>query len=620
MVSPASWNQLLRGMLDSLVGENVDLEPARIAFETTRGDFATRFAAAVQVMIAQLAKPEVVIDIPAHPEQLTKNDLEALVRPAAVGFLRSHPTKGELLGELERITRHQERRPSWVPLVDRHGNARPEYRDPSGAQGEGPRRPVVVRSFPELGEVTIHLPTDHDDRPELAMAPGGIGELEVVLHALLGTADEQGPRGEVRIDEMANEALVPDGERWWSTEPAQPVPAAQDPGVASELLATTATLAGLPVDDNTAAGAEAVITALSSAGDWRHSRHWLLDTSTPDDGTGFLGTATAAIAGWADEGKSGLVVYVYGGALHADEGLSAVPDPLHGYLLCATRSTGGGDALAAVHRLVLSCPGPHWCHRGGCPDLDFPEVTALLTPIVLAGQAAAATGGYDWARTAYRRLYGAGEGEGHVDTVLDRVETLLTGAGWVELGRTAWEGGLENTTLRRGLHCLTASYDPVTRQVRLADGRRELELTLDLLADEGVLIGSEGEERVDTGDDAVREWGTDLLTAAEDLLRGRITEPAHGGGPVQATLLGLHPHAEGDLRGPASSSLAEEQLTVLLRTIGAFQCGGGSQVAPGHRHRPLATASNSIQVSTASAARSPHSERDSSTAEGGPKP
>ncbi|MCC8251207.1 hypothetical protein [Saccharothrix luteola] len=97
MVSPASWNQMLLGMMDGLVGENVDLEPARIAFEATRGDFAARFAAAVQVMIARLAKPEVVIDIPEHPEQLSKNALEALVRPAVVGFLGSHPTKGELL-------------------------------------------------------------------------------------------------------------------------------------------------------------------------------------------------------------------------------------------------------------------------------------------------------------------------------------------------------------------------------------------------------------------------------------------------------------------------------------------------------------------------------------------
>jgi hypothetical protein len=68
-------------------------EPARIAFETTRGDFGARFAAAIEAQIVPLAKPEVVIDIPDRPEDLTKRELEDLVRPAEVGFLKSYPAK-----------------------------------------------------------------------------------------------------------------------------------------------------------------------------------------------------------------------------------------------------------------------------------------------------------------------------------------------------------------------------------------------------------------------------------------------------------------------------------------------------------------------------------------------
>jgi len=37
-------------MADALVGRKADLEPAKIAFEATRGDFAARFTAAVEAL------------------------------------------------------------------------------------------------------------------------------------------------------------------------------------------------------------------------------------------------------------------------------------------------------------------------------------------------------------------------------------------------------------------------------------------------------------------------------------------------------------------------------------------------------------------------------------------
>jgi hypothetical protein len=147
MMGPAANNDLLLAMLTTLAGADVDVEPARIAFETTGRDFAARFAAAIEAQIARLAKPEVVIEIPDRPEDLTKRELEDLVRPAEVRFLKSYPTKTDLLEHLELIKRRQERRPAWVPMVDRAGRPIPATRRPRTPMGVidqlGPRTPEV---------------------------------------------------------------------------------------------------------------------------------------------------------------------------------------------------------------------------------------------------------------------------------------------------------------------------------------------------------------------------------------------------------------------------------------------------------------------------------------------
>jgi hypothetical protein len=134
-----------------------------------------------------------------------------------------------------------------------------------------------------------------------------------------------------------------------------------------------------------------VATALESAGDWRHSPRWLLDAWDPGDDASTLATARAAIAGWADEGRSGLIVYVYGGALHGTEGLIGVPGPLHSYLLCVSRSADGADTVDTVdtaHRVILSCPGENWCHRGGCPEAGFLEAPRCSHRSLLPGMPA----------------------------------------------------------------------------------------------------------------------------------------------------------------------------------------------------------------------------------------
>ncbi|WP_189239481.1 hypothetical protein [Planomonospora parontospora] len=569
MLSAYSQNDVLLSMMDALVGDGVDLESARKAFESTKGDFAAKFTAAVQARFAQMVRPELFIDIPERPEVLRKADLEALVRPAVDGFLRSHPTRDELLAQADRIRWRQERRPPWIPRLDRHGEPISEPQPGSSDEEAHLGRPLTVTALAELGDVTVLLPAPGWERPELVMMPGGIGEWEAVLCTVLGVTCERTPVTTVVIDAQANEALIPENLRWWAVEPAKPLSAMQDPGVASELLATSASLGGLPVTDSTHQDHETLAMALMSAGDWRYSARWLLDSWDPSVDAGVLATARAAIAGWAGEGRSGLVVYVYGGTLHGTEGLIGGPGPLHSYLLCVSRSADGTDTVDTVHRVILSCPGENWCHRGGCPETDFTDVAALLAPIVTAGDVAGVTDqGGGWAGEVYQQLYGAGGIDEHSEDVLDFLEGKLSGIGWVELDRSTWEGGLEESLLRRGEHCLTASYDPVTHQLQLADGMSGLEGVLDILADDGVLTDDDDQVTVDAGERAVQRWGTEFLTAAEDLLRGRINELRQLAVPVQGALLGLHPHADGTLSAPKSTALADEQLTVLLHAAG----------------------------------------------------
>jgi hypothetical protein len=566
--SAFTHNDIYLSMLATLVGEDVDLEPSRRAFTSTTGDFRAKLTSAIKVRLAQLMTPEVFIEIPERPEELWKSDLDALVRPVAHGFLRSYATKPELLDQLHHIHKRQQSRPSWIPRIGPDGEELP-LAEPDLDDAEAvPDRPLEITALAEIGAITVQLPAAGWDRPELPMADGGVGQCESALFTALGLIGY--PPGEtMQIDAAANEALVPDEVRWWSPTTRSPDPPTLDPGVVSELLATSATLGGMTVADNTSSAYDAVGDALARAGDWRYGPRWLLLTADPADDAAVGAVARAAIAGWADEQDSGLVVYVHGGALHATEGLCGDPHPLHSFVLTVTRASDGTDAVAAISRVTVSCPGEHWCHRGGCPDLARPDIAALLSPIPLAATAAeVAADSNEVMANLYSDFYGDGDGHTWADDVLDEAAALLSGAGWIELEQSEWEGGVEERLLRRGEYCLEVRYDPATRQVELVDGRPELELTLQLLADDGLLTGDEDAERVDLSGAAVERWNPDLLAAAGDLLQHRILELDLRGLPAQLTVLGLHPHADGLLRGPHATTLAAHQLRRLFRTIG----------------------------------------------------
>ncbi|MEV6828716.1 hypothetical protein [Amycolatopsis sp. NPDC051102] len=542
MTGPVAENEAWLSTLEALVGAEADIESAKVAFETTRGVFGARFTAAVEALIKPLVKPEVFIDIPPVPESLTRGELETLVRSAEVVFSRPRPSKSELLSHLDAVKRRQDNRPEWVPRLHPDGSAAAPTLAVRSSEEFWALRAAVVTSFPEFDEVAVEVFESYEGRPEHKMMPGGVGELELVLHALLGVGGGEAPSGDVLIDDMANAALVPDDVCWWPRDPQRRRRASQDPGVAAEMLATVPTVGGVVVEDNSALGVELVAKALAGAGDWRYSRRWRLDGWDPGDLGPFLATAQAAVAGWAKAEQSGLLVYVYGGGFNGVDGLSGTPLPLHSYLLCITRSSASDDTIGAVHRLGFACPGDHWCRRGGCGEPASTELDGDLLSVVAAGQSAdLAIGDSGPLWDDYRRLYGTGsEFADGPETVLDCAEMLLSHTGWKELERSEWEGGLEELLVRRGRTCLLVEYDPVTRQVRLRDGKQPFEMLVEM---------AEDYEIPPPDDEDVEPWP---------------------GKPRQVSLIGLHPHADGRLHGPESAELARKQLSIFLwEAVGA---------------------------------------------------
>ncbi|MFI5956403.1 hypothetical protein [Cryptosporangium sp. NPDC051539] len=563
MIGPYGHNDLWLAMFDSFAGSDEDLAVAQAAFESTVGDFPARWRAALRAIVAAKLQPELFIEIPDVPERLSKAQLDELVRPAAGGFLSSYTTKQRLLEELARVTRRQERRPSWVPRVGADGQ--PITSDGAAeADDVFPRRPVRITAFGELGTIDAELPASDPERPELPIDPGGVGELELALHTVLRM--DPGPFRAVSIDADAVEALVPEEVRWWSDQPVRSLQPIEDPAVASETLATAATLGGVPVADAlTTDECLAAADVLDNAGDWRHGARWVLDAWDPGQDVRILVAARASIAGWADDASSGLLVHVDGSALHETEGVLPAPGLLHSYLLWIARSPDSRDPIAAIHRVIFACPGEGWCHRGGCPEADTDVVRHLSANLALAADiGAVAQAGPGWAAATYDGMYGSGLVE-YADDVLRQATFLLHRAGWVEIGRSEWEGGLDELLVRRGPHALTVAYDPVTRQVQLRDGKQDLDSLVDVMGDDGI-VTDEAPERTDRAAGLAAGWTEDTLTATDDLLTGRLRSIEHLVEPITAALLGLHPHADGELHSPRTQSIVAAQLANMLRS------------------------------------------------------
>ena len=69
-----------------LYNDQADADAAEQAFNSTHGPFLERITAAINALLRPHLKPEKLIEIPANPEQMTRGDLDTLVRPLADGF------------------------------------------------------------------------------------------------------------------------------------------------------------------------------------------------------------------------------------------------------------------------------------------------------------------------------------------------------------------------------------------------------------------------------------------------------------------------------------------------------------------------------------------------------
>ena len=106
-------NGLFLAFAEMLYGDEADADAAEQAFNSTDGTFLERITAAINALLRPHLRPESFIEVPENPEQMARADLDALVRPVADGFLRSQPTKDELLSQIRRIARRQASRPPW---------------------------------------------------------------------------------------------------------------------------------------------------------------------------------------------------------------------------------------------------------------------------------------------------------------------------------------------------------------------------------------------------------------------------------------------------------------------------------------------------------------------------
>lgn len=228
-------------------------------------------------------------------------------------------------------------------------------------------------------------------------------------------------------------------------------------------------------------------------------------------------------------------------------------------------AAGATEAAGTLHRIVLHCPGPDVCQRGGC-DTTVDDALLAVVGLVVADAAVMApvAAGADWASDAHRAsLLGTDDDE--PEEVLSALTKPLLAVGWEEISSSSSELGDTEVLLSRRGQVLTAAYRPLTRSVVLADGRPELDLLSQLLADEGGLAEDPGGVgRVSREAAVAADWSDPLLTVIEKHLQGELAADGALAEPIEILLAGVWPWGTGVPQSDDDWDLVHRQVTVNL--------------------------------------------------------
>ena len=114
---------------------------------------------------------------------------------------------------------------------------------------------------------------------------------------------------------------------------------------------------------------------LLSTGSWKHSPRIMVDGWQPSDDSRVRSLARASFAGWASDTNEDFVVAVVSGGWDEDANAYPLRHRLHTSILWwMAPSPGAPKAAGTLHRIVLHCPGPDVCPRGGCDTRRRGEV------------------------------------------------------------------------------------------------------------------------------------------------------------------------------------------------------------------------------------------------------
>lgn len=503
--APFFNNELLLSAMTLFTAEGVNFDAAQSAFAGTRGDFRAKLTAALQAVTVAQLRPERFIEIPAHPDSLSKAELSALVEPN-VEFIRSNASKADLVNALSSIRYRQEHRPAWMPRTP-DSVVRPAENGTT-AECSWPafaRVPLALTGLPELGPILATVPAWHED-PVYAPDALTATAVQLALLAALGIGPDPCTDQTVTVQDFHPGPFSYASDDAEATIGAA-LSAADGPAAVIELLATTATLGGVPVsdEDDESAG----LDVLACAGDWWHSPAMVLDRHSPFGNEARRTVARCSAAGWAsaDSGGTGFVILADAVAADSEGTVGAGGSDLHRFMLWwelagdSKPEGGSGDgerlglSAGTLHRLVLHCPGEDRCLRDECPPPDAVEIDLLMARIIYQATAVAfMLAGGDWATDAYLRTLVDGDDPGVYEEpgeIMWIVEQALAACGWRGASQGIWDTGDVDRLLYRDGHVILVRHHLAERVLSVQDGMIELDTLRDMAEDDEALATQE---------------------------------------------------------------------------------------------------------------------------------